>query len=120
LTIEATVEYLVSTLGADKAVCQLTDLYFSLPWTLGDALMKCDNIPNVRISDTQAYDFDRVARMWPPGTRLYGLPWSYYRDAGSDIELAERVLDATERNGWSREQMRSVMKTMRREGHERG
>lgn len=98
----------------DANLKDLVRMQRAIPWVIGDRLSELDNFENLGLSDAQLYDFDRVARMWPIEYRKYDLPWSYYRDAGSDFEIADAVLEATERNGWSREQMRAARKLMRR------
>lgn len=64
------------------------------------------------LSDSQLYDFERVARQFPHDMRRYPLSWSYYRDAGADNKIAHIILEATTKNGWSRDQMREFRREL--------
>lgn len=64
------------------------------------------------LADSTLMDFSRVADRWPEGTRREKLGFAYHRDAGSDMEIAERLLRAAEDNGWSREQLRKAKKQL--------
>ena len=95
----------------------------SLPWEIGDAMVELERDLGARafavfqetgLSDAQLYDLIRMAHMWAPAERNIDLSWSYYRDAGADKEVARRLLEATHRNGWSREQLRKALRAIRR------
>jgi hypothetical protein len=101
-----------------KGLSSLVKLYMSLPWEIGDALNAMEDWYGERVygkiecrlPDSMLYDFARLARQWPPEDRKWDLPWSYYRDCGSDLALARRILAMTAKNGWSREQMRKALR----------
>lgn len=111
-TAVTTFKSMLHRMKPEQAIHAAATLMFELPWMLGDLLMATDNPQGLRLSDTQLYDLDRVARLWPVETRSYPLPWSYYRDAGSDMEVAHKILRATVANGWSREQMRHARRML--------
>jgi hypothetical protein len=54
----------------------------------------------------------RLAERWPREEVDTDLGFAYYRDAGLDKEFAEKLLAATKKNGWSREQMRKAKKEL--------
>ena len=101
----------------------LARAYRRLPWMMGDALNDMEDErgeeanaylqQDTGLSEAQLYDFARVARHWPPEDRVFHLPWSFYRDAGTEIGVARRVLASTVKMGWSREQMRACLRKIR-------
>jgi hypothetical protein len=64
------------------------------------------------LSVSECEDAERLARTFPPGTRYKDLPWSYHRDAGSDVEIAAQLLQAALNNDWSRDQLREARKEL--------
>jgi hypothetical protein len=104
----------------------LARAYRRLPWMIGDAMIALEGEKGEKafgtfgretgLSEYQLYDMMRLATMWPKSKRVYDLPWSYYRDVGSDAFIANKVLEATIRQGWSREQMRRCVKRVREMG----
>lgn len=106
---------------ATRRLSALLRAYNKLPWMIGDLLNELEEslgelanaATNVRFSEYVLYDFARMARLWKKEERTFDLPWSYYRDAGGDKEIATGVLAATERLGWSREQMRECVRKVR-------
>ena len=114
---------------AKKQLKELGDLYKELPWKIGDAYIHLESrfgekLPGLAmacgLSDYQLYDFVRMSQLWPQDSRIYNVPWSYYRDAGGDVEVAKRLLDAAVRNGWSRDQVRSARKQLKERMDEYG
>lgn len=101
----------------------LARAYRRLPWMIGDAMIALEGEKGEKafgkfgretgLSEYQLYDMMRLATMWPQEARVYDLPWSYYRDAGGDRWVANKVLGATIKNGWSRAQMRRCLKLLR-------
>jgi len=101
----------------------LARAYRNLPWMIGDAINEGDRTNGedvytlageLRLSEAQLYDFARVARVWPRSKRVFDLPWSYYRDAGTDLGVAGAVLSSTCKMGWSRDQMRQCLQRIRK------
>ena len=57
----------------------------------------------------------RVAERWPREEVDTAMGFAYYRDAGLDKEFATKLIEATKKNGWSREQMRRAKKDLEQE-----
>ena len=94
--------------------------YRKIPWLIGDLLNRVEDTSHSNISDgtgfsdPQLYDFARVAKIFKKEDRLdYVLPWTYFRDAGSDRKYAIPALQAAVRNGWSREQLRQAVRALK-------
>ena len=107
---------------AKEKLREIGTLYRQLPWDIGDLYLALESqfgekLPGVAVqiglSEYQLYDFVRMSNLWPRADRVYALPWSYYRDAGGDIEVARRLLSAADRQGWSRDQIRAARKLLK-------
>lgn len=91
--------------------------YHQAPFRMGDMINLLEDVGGEKIyglldrlgiAESQLYDFARVARTFPPDDRPFKLPWTYYRDAGSDREIADPLLAAVVKNDWSRSMMRKA------------
>ena len=101
----------------------LARAYRRMPWLIGDALNEAVYRDEGRahgtfardsgLSEYQLYDMARVASHWPKKDRVFDVPWSYYRDCGSDLGVAKAVLTSTVKMGWSREDMRRCLRRIR-------
>jgi len=60
------------------------------------------------LADSTLLDMARISERWPKKTRDESLGYAYYRDAGSDIEIATKLLRAAKERGWSRDQVRKA------------
>ncbi len=123
------IPYTMTRAEAKKQLKELGDLYKELPWKIGDVYLHLESrfgekLPGLAmelgLSEYQLYDFVRMSQLWPQDSRIYNVPWSYYRDAGGDVEVAKRLLDAAVRNGWSRDQVRSARKQLKERMDENG
>lgn len=98
----------------------LSYAYRKIPWMLGDCINAAQDtklsslVDNIGFSSAQLYDFARVADIWPEEERLgYQLAWTYFRDAGSDKAIAKPVLESALRNGYTRDQVRKIVRLVK-------
>lgn len=107
---------------AKRELRELGKQYRSLPWRIGDAYLDLEahigeRLPGIAVelglSEYLLYDFVRMSQLWSREFRVFDLPWSYYRDAGGDVETAWRLLDAAVQNGWSRDVLRKARKKLK-------
>jgi hypothetical protein len=69
--------------------------------------------PDFGLADNTLLQAARVAERWPVASRFPELGYTFHRDAGLDLDIARPILRATLKNGWTRDQMREALRSLK-------
>jgi predicted ATPase len=90
-------------------------------FVIGDTILDCEEelggaahqaMLSSGLADSTLLDMARIAARWPAHTRDDSLGYAFYRDAGSDIEVATKLLSSAKKLGWSRADLRQAKRAV--------
>jgi len=88
---------------------------------IGDAILKAEKelggdayqaMLKSGLAESTLLDMSRIAERWPVKERDSELGYIYYRDAGGDKVIAQKLLASVKKNSWSREEMRRAKRIL--------
>lgn len=89
---------------------ELGDMFLEIERQHGESAYQI--VSDAGVAEKTVHICQTIARRFPPETRDINVPFQFYRDAGSDLAIAESLIAAASRNGWSRSQFRAARKEL--------